>query len=188
MIAGNVLGLDPGTQDLGWSVVAPHTGRVLELGVVHQERDAELAKSTDRAARVHVQATTCRDLIRRYDVRAIAHEAASFNPRRFTMATGLCMSIGALTGLAAALGIDLYELPPKRWQAAIVGRQPKAKGPIDYADVERRLIAFIAAAGGTAAEQLAAIVAGRRNHARDAAGVAVFTALRPDEATRIGGP
>lgn len=186
MIPGNILGLDPGTQDLGWSVVEPHTARVLELGVVHQARDEDLAKSTDRAARVHVQAATCRRLIRRYDIRAIVHEAASFNPRRFTMATGLCMSIGALTGLAAALGIALYELPPKRWQSAIVGRKPGAKGKIDYADVERRLIRFIADAGETAADQLALIPAGRRNHARDATGVAAFTALRPDEATRIG--
>ena len=188
MITGTILALDPGTQDLGWSVVAPHTGRVLELGVVHQEPDAELAKSTDRAARVHVQAVLCRDLVQRYDVRAIAHEAASFNPRRFAMTAGLCMSIGALTGLAAALGIALYELPPKRWQGAILGREPGAKGKIDYDQVERRLIEFIAAGGGTAAEQLAAIPAGRRNHARDATGVGVFTALRPDEATRIGGP
>lgn len=187
MITGPILALDPGTRALGWSVVAPRTGRVLELGVVHQERDAELAKSTDRAARVHVQAEVCRDLIGRYDVRAIAAEAASFNPRRFTMAVGLCMSIGALTGLAAALGIALYELPPKRWQGAILGRDAKDRSKIDYDDVERRLIEFIASGGGTAAEQLAAIPAGQRNHARDATGVGVFTALRPDEATRIGG-
>jgi hypothetical protein len=40
---------------------------------------------------------------------------------------------------------------------------------------------------GPAAEQLAAIPAGRRNHARDAIGVGVFTALRPAQAMRIGG-
>jgi Holliday junction resolvasome RuvABC endonuclease subunit len=190
VITGNILGLDPGTQDLGWSVVAPHTGRVLELGVVHQERDDSVAKSTDRARRVHVQAQTCRDLIRRYEVRAIAAEAASFNPRSFTMAAGLCMSIGALTGLAAALGIALYELPPKRWQGAILGRTPDgkgapgAKGKIDYAEVERLLIAFLAGAGGTAVAQLAAIPKGLRNHARDAAGIGVFAVFRPDELSR----
>ncbi len=188
MIAGPLLGLDPGTRALGWSVVAPHTAQVLELGAIVQERNAELAKSTDRAARVHVQAATLRDVIRRHRVTAIAHEAASFNPRRFTMAAGLCMSIGALTGLAAALGIALFELPPKRWQNAILGRPAGAKGKIDYDDVERRLIDFIAAGGGCAAEQLAAIPAQHRNHPRDATGVAAFTVLRPDEATRIGGP
>ena len=100
MIAGNIVALDPGTRDLGWPVVAPYTGRVLELGVVHQ--DLTLAKSTDRQARVRVQGVLCRELVRRHRVTAIVAEAASFNPRRFVMAVGLCMSIGALTGVAAA--------------------------------------------------------------------------------------
>jgi hypothetical protein len=127
-----------------------------------------------------------RDLVRRHRITAIAAEAASFNPKRFTMAAGLCMSIGALTGVAAAPGLELYELPPKRWQCAILGRGPGSKGKIDYGEVERRLIAFLVGAGGTAAEQLAAIPAGQRNHAQNACGVGVFAALRPEEATRIG--
>lgn len=189
MITGNLLGLDPGTRALGWSIVTPYDARVLELGAIVQERDAELAVSTDRAARVHVQAVTLRDVIRRHRVTAIAHEAASFQPQRFTMAAGLCMSIGALTGLAAALGIALYELPPKRWQGAILGRAPTDRRKIEYAEVEQALIAFIAAGGSTLATyQLEAIPAGERNHARDATGIAAFIALRPDEATRIGEP
>lgn len=94
--------------------------------------------------------------------------------------------IGALNGVAAALGLELYELPPKRWQAAILGRAPSAKGKIDYDEMERRLIAFLAGTGGTAAAQLASIRAGRRNHERDAAGISVFAASRRGEATRVG--
>jgi len=182
---GNILGLDPGTADLGWSVVAPRTGRVLELGVVAQEPDPKLAKSTDRSSRVHVQARLYRELVQRHRITKIVAEAASFSPHRFTMAVGLCMSIGALTGVAAALGLELYELPPKRWQAAIVGT-PGAKGKVDYDDVFRRLAEFIGREG-RAAEQLAAIKEEDRNHALDAVGIGVFTALRPGEATRIGG-
>lgn len=178
-----ILALDPGTRHLGWAVVAPRTGRVVELGVVEQERDAGIAKSTDRAARVHVQATLYRDLVRRHAVQAIAAEAASFNPRRFTMAAGLCMSIGALTGVAAALDLALYELPPKRWQAAILGRDPKDRSAIDYQVVFRVLSEFVGA--GVAAEQFRAITERLRNHALDAVGVGVFVALRPYEATRI---
>jgi len=182
---GNLLGLDPGTRDLGWAVISPSC-RVLELGVVHQERDDSFAKSTDRQARVHVQSALIRDLVSRHRVRGVVAEAASFNPRRFTMAVGLCMSIGALTGAAAALEIDLYELPPKRWQAAILGREPNAKGKIDYDEVFRRVAAYVGDGSTPAGAQLAAIPAARRNHALDAVGVGVFAAARPDEVTRIG--
>ncbi|TMQ15332.1 MAG: hypothetical protein E6J91_13575 [Deltaproteobacteria bacterium] len=51
---------------------------------------------------------------------AIAAEAASFHPRRFTMAAGLCLSIGALVGVAAALGLDGVKKPDVLW-TPIVG-------------------------------------------------------------------
>jgi len=184
--AGSILALDPGTAHLGWAVVAPRTGRVIELGVVAQKPDPELASSTDRATRALVQARLHRKLIQRHGCTAIAAEAASFNPRAFAMTAGLCMSIGAATGVAAALGLELYELPPKRWQGAILDRPPGAKGKIDYDEVFRLLLQFIGQRG-IAVEQLAAIPKGDRNHALDAVGIGVFTALRPDEATRIGG-
>lgn len=181
----NILGIDPGTRDLGWAVISPSC-RVLELGVVHQERDDSLAKSTDRQVRVHVQAALIRDLVRRHRIRRAVAEAASFNPRRFTMAVGLCMSIGALTGVAAALELELYELPPKRWQAAILGREPNAKGKLDYDEVFRRVAAYVGDGSTPAGAQLAAIPAARRNHALDAVGVGEFAVLCPDQLTRIG--
>jgi hypothetical protein len=81
-------GLIPATGDLGWAFVAPRTGRVLELGVVHQDPDPALAKSTDRETRVHVQGARYREFVRRHGITAIAAEAAIFNPRRFVMAVG----------------------------------------------------------------------------------------------------
>jgi hypothetical protein len=59
--------------------------------------------SADRAARVRVQGALYRELVRRHGVTAITAEATSFNPPRFTMAVGVCASIGALTGVAAEL-------------------------------------------------------------------------------------
>jgi hypothetical protein len=52
--------------------------------------------------------------------------------------------------------------------------------------VFRRLGDFIGR-DGRAADQLAALKPALRNHALDAVGVGVFTALRPEQATRIGG-
>jgi hypothetical protein len=100
------------------------------------------------------------------------------------MAVGLCMSIGALTGLAAALGIALYELPPKRWQGVVLGREASDRSAVDYDEVFRRLAEFIGR-DGLAAKHLAAIADGRKNHALDGAGIGVFTSIRPEEATRI---
>lgn len=180
-----IIALDPGTRAFGWAVVAPRTGRVAELGVLHQEPADGLAKSTDRQRRAHAQGGLIRDLARRHGATAIAAEAGSFQPNRFAMTVGLCMSIGALTGAAAALELELYELPPKRWQAAILGRDARDRSAIDYAEVERRLAEFIGR-DSEVAGRLAAISAGRRDHALDACGVGVFTALRPKQATRIG--
>jgi Holliday junction resolvasome RuvABC endonuclease subunit len=178
-----ILALDPGTANLGWAIVSS-LGSVRSLGVVSQRPDPKLGKSTDRATRVRVQARLIRDLVREHGVTAIAAEAASFNPRRFTMAVGLCMSIGALTGAAAALDLVLYELPPKRWQHAVLDRAPGARGKVDYDDVFRRLASFVGA--GQAGHQLLAIPRSLRNHALDAVGIGIFTALQPDQATRIG--
>jgi len=177
-----ILAVDPGLQDLGWAVVEPRTGRVLDLGVVHQERDEKLAKSTCRARRLQRQAIELHRVATQQRCRSLAAEAMSFNRRRFTMALGLGLSWGGLTALAVARGLDLYELPPKRWQHAVTGA---ARGKVDYDDVARRIADYL---HGDAAIALAGIKPVLRTHALDAVGVGIFTALRPEQATRIGGP
>lgn len=175
-----ILSIDPGLQDLGWAVVEPRTGRVIDLGVVHQERNDKLAKSTCRATRMLRQALCLRAVAQNQRCAALAAEAMSFNPKRFTMALGLGLSWGGLTALAVALGLELYELPPKRWQHAVTGVD---RGKVDYDDVARRLAEYL---HGNAAIALAGIKPDQRTHALDAVGVGVFTALRPEQATRIG--
>lgn len=177
-----ILAVDPGLCDLGWAVVEPRTGRVLDLGVVHQERNDKLAKSTCRAQRLHRQAVALHRAATTHRCSVLAAEAMSFNPRRFTMALGLGMSWGGITALGVALGLELYELPPKQWQHAVTG---VAKGKVDYDDVARRLADYL---HGNAAIALAGVKPALRTHALDAVGVGVFTALRPEQATRIGGP
>jgi hypothetical protein len=103
------------------------------------------------------------------------------------MAISLGLSFGDVVGIAAATGIAMYQVPPKRWQHAVLRREASDRGAVDYDEVFRRLAEFIGR-DGTAAEQLAAIPKGRRNHALDGVGVGVFASLRPEQATRIGGP
>jgi Holliday junction resolvasome RuvABC endonuclease subunit len=181
-----ILGVDPGLCDLGLAVVEPRTGRVVELGQLHQERIARLDKSTCRATRARRQGELLGAVAQRHKCTAIAAEAMSFAGNKFNMVLSVGLAWGVVTGVAAVLGLPLLELVPRVWQHAILGREPGDASAVDYDQVERRLIAYLGT-DSPAAQQLAGIPAGRRNHARDAVGVGVFTALRPEQATRIGG-
>ena len=182
-----ILALDPGLATCGWALVRPLTGRVVALGVLLSEPDPELDSSTDRARRAADQGRAIVSLAacRTGDetVTAIAAEAMSFSGHpssRFAMAISVGLSWGVIAGVATAIGKELVEVPPKRWQHAITGKP----GKVDYDQVFAALAAFVR---GRAAEQLAAIPKRHRNHALDACGLGVFTALRPTQATRIRG-
>lgn len=187
MIDGPILALDPGLCDLGWAVVAPRTGRVVDLGTLHQGPIRGLDKSTCRATRARRQGELLSEVARRHRCALIAAEAMNFAGNKFNMVLSVGLAWGVVTGIAAARGAPLLELVPRVWQRAILGRDDADRSAVDYDEVERRLIAYIGR-DSAAARQLAAIPAGRRNHARDACGVGVFIALRPEQATRIGGP
>lgn len=183
-----ILGTDGGLQDLGWAIAAPGSGGrrvdVLELGTLHQPRIAKLDKATCRAVRVGKQAELLLEVARRHRVAAIAAEEMSFAGNKFNMVLSVGLSFGCVRAVAAALGVPLLVVPPKLWQCAVLGREPGDRSAVDYDEVYGRLGSYVE---GRAAEQLAAIPAGQRNHAADAACVSVFVALKPEQSTRIGG-
>jgi Holliday junction resolvasome RuvABC endonuclease subunit len=181
-----ILALDPGLQDLGWAVVMPRTGAVLALGQLHQARLEKLDKTTCRATRTRRQGELLARIAREHRCAAIAAEAMSFAGNKFNMVLSVGLAWGVVTTLAAVLDVPLFELVPRVWQHAVFGRDPADKSAVDYDDVFRRLGAFIGR-DGTAAGQLAALKPALRNHALDAVGVGVFAAVRPEQATRIGG-
>lgn len=172
-----ILGIDPGLRHCGWAVVDA-TAHVVELGVVLTENDHVLDEAVDLERRVAYQADALLAVLRRHVVTAIAGEALSFGgaPKaRFLMAQALCSSWGGILGLAAALGLAVYSVPPKRWQHAV---QEDAGRSIDYDRVERDLAAYIT---GPARDQLIAIPKTKRNHPLDGAAIGMFAALRPNE-------
>ncbi len=184
-----ILALDNGLENLGWAVVAPRTGHVEDLGVIHQRRIAKLDESTCRVTRLLRQGRILRGVAITNHCTAIAAEAMSFGgpPKaRFAMAIALGGSWGVAAALAAALDLELWEVSPKRWQHEILGRAAGDQSAVDYMVVFEALRDYI---GSTveAAASYGELPEGRRNHALDAVGVGIFTALRPDEATRIGG-
>jgi Holliday junction resolvasome RuvABC endonuclease subunit len=176
-----ILAIDPGLSSVGWAVVSPGTGRVVDLGTIVTKPDASLRKSTDRARRAHAIAYALRGSAIQHGCTVIAAEAVSIagGPARFSMATSLGLAWGVIAALTTALGAALYEVTPKEWQHAIA---PETTGAIDYPAIEAKLTAFVR---DHAAARLVAIRKSQRNHAIDAVAIGLFVALRPLEATRI---
>ena len=177
-----ILAVDPGLGTCGWAVLRPRTGRVLDLGVITSKPTKGLDEWTDRARRASAQSHLLANIIEQYDCTTIAAEAVSVGgpPKaRQRMTASLCLSWGSLVGLAEGMGLELYEVPPKQWQHAIL---PGVKR-ISYVELFAGLEAFI---GAQQVHQLHAITASLRNHAIDAVGVGLFAALSP--AVRIDAP
>lgn len=171
-----ILALDPGLATLGYALVRPGSARVVELGTLTSKADDAVDSSTDRARRSRRQFATLWEIAMRHDVKAIAAEAMSFGGHpasRFKQAVSLCLSWGCIVGLAHAFSVPLYEVPPKRWQRAIL---PGVQGKLDYDELFEALSQFVSGQTST----LSAIPRSLRNHALDAVGVGLYAALTPN--------
>lgn len=170
-----ILAVDIGTASCGWAVVRPRTGRVLDLGVIMQPRNPELGVHEDRRRRIREQAAVLSRVANEHDCSAIAAEEMSFGgpPRaRLSMGVSQALCWGSLSTIAELLELQELAIPPKTWQRAIV---PESGKKVDYDVVFARLVAFV---GDLAA--LHTIAESHRNHALDAVGIGVYTALRHD--------
>jgi Holliday junction resolvasome RuvABC endonuclease subunit len=167
-----ILALDGGLANLGYALVRPRTGAVLEIGTLTSKPTPGVADSTDRARRTLRQSGTLRGICERRAVTTLAAEAMSFGgPGRFAMAVSLCLFWGAIVTLAETLNLTLLEVTPKQWQHAILGKA----GKVDYDTVFDMLSQYVTGQADT----LNAIPKGLRNHALDAVGVGLYAALTP---------
>lgn len=176
-----ILAVDPGLNKCGWAIVQPKDGRVLELGVIVQEREGEIDVSADRQRRVDYQAVILGDLVARHGCTTLIGEAITLGGPlhvKLAMAIGLCSSWGVLTTLARERGMWLFEVPPKVWQHEV---QPGRK-KVHYPSLEKAMAEHV---GPQVGAQLMCIAAGNRNHALDACGIGMLMALSPELATRI---
>lgn len=167
-----ILAVDPGIASCGWAVVRPKTGRVVDLGVVISEPGVG-EKSTDRARRITRLADKLADVIEDHDCDAIAAEQMLFHGKINAVVSQL-LPWGALLGLAAALDLDVLEVPAKVWQPAVLGRV------VPYDELADKLRAFVAS---QVELKLLAIARSKRTHALDAVGVGLYAALA--NATRV---
>lgn len=179
-----ILALDPALATLGWAIVTPRTGRVVELGVRIAAADRCDGVNEDRLARLDTHATALLAIARRHRVTAIEAEAISL-PRKggVDVYASQFLVWGMLVGVARSLGLARPRgIAPARWQRAVEPDDELRKRE-GYAAIEAALAAFVGEQG-RAAEQLAAIARSQRNHALDAAGVGVFVAVRGGEGGR----
>ncbi len=161
-----ILGVDSAIATCGYAVVDPRTKVVVALGVVQTERDATIAKSTDRARRVRQVVAELGRIATEYAVTTIAAEAMLlFGNVAAATAQSLCW--GALVALAELRGLELREVVARDWQHAVLPGSKK----ISYPKLEAALARFVGA-------RLLAIPKTLQTHALDAVGVGVYAALR----------
>lgn len=172
-----ILSVDPGLATCGWAVVEECNGKLVDLGVITQAADAKGGKNADRLARLQVQSAELLEVAEHFGARVIVAESLSFNPKAFgNMIASVCLSWGALVGLAQALDVHIVAIPPKRWQNSVLGYTAKK---IDYDVVFALLSSYVLTTAGEALHgKLARIAKGQRNHALDAVGVGVHAAMR----------
>lgn len=169
-----ILAVDPGLATCGWAVVDSRA-RVVDLGVVLSKPNARLGKNDDRVVRARAQATALELVLAEHNCGVLAAEAMSF-PRRVQVAAvqSICLSWGVLVGLASSWEIPIAAVQPKAWEHAVVATE----GKVDYEAVSLAIVDYVARFPGPIGK-LGAISKGARNHAIDAVGIGLYTALRP---------
>jgi Holliday junction resolvasome RuvABC endonuclease subunit len=168
-----ILAVDGGIANCGWSVVAPK-GRVLDLDVFLSSPTEGVEKSTDRARRIRDLSKALLEVIRAYGCTAIAAEQMLFHGKLNAVVSQL-LPWGALLGIAEVLDLELYEVPAKTWQPAMLGRK------VSYEQLEKKLARFVK---GQAEAKLLSITPSKRTHALDSVGVGLYATLAKPTAIR----
>lgn len=116
------MGVDPGTNILGYSLVSAdkNTIKILSTGVI------QLKKTDDHYKRLSIIFTKLSEYIRTYKPEAMAIEAPFFGKNVQSMLK-LGRAQGAAIVAAASLGIEVIEYSPRRVKQAITGKGNASK-------------------------------------------------------------
>lgn len=183
-----ILGIDTGLATCGWALLDERRCELVDLGVVLTKKHGAEAVTIDRARRALTQAQVIAE--KAVGVKTIVVERMSF-PRNMGAAVSIALSWGVALGLVSMLDPRprLLAIAPQKWQREIL---PDTKGRVDYERLERAAAAHVRRRHPRVRTALWRIPERHRNHALDAAMIALVAGLRPTHCDvivdRAGGP
>jgi hypothetical protein len=182
-----ILGLDTGTRTCGWAQLDEAKCEFVDLGVVVQPKrdDAARTITLERERRANLQAQVI--AAKAPGCRQIIVEQMSL-PRAggVQAAVSIALSWGIVLGVVATLESRprLLTIAPQRWQREVM---PYAGRQVDYDELAAVAAEHILRRHPRAHAQLMRIPIGQREHALDAAMIALVGALRPHRCDEVGG-
>jgi hypothetical protein len=189
-----ILGIDNGTATCGWALLDETTCEFVDMGVVIQpKRDDSRTVTLERERRANLQAQI---------LASKAPGASTIVLEQMSFASGppckLCkrrghanamisvgMSWGIVLGIVAMLDPRprLLTIAPQRWQREVL---PNAGRSVDYDELARIAAHHLLLRHPKAVAALGRINASDRNHAVDAAMIALVAGLRPQKCDQVG--
>jgi Holliday junction resolvasome RuvABC endonuclease subunit len=171
-----ILGVDTGIATCGWAILDETRCSFVDLGVLIQ-KPIEGAKLTlDRVQRSNALA----NVLAKHapGCKTVVVEQLSLGMPGAIAKLSVGLSWGVVLGIVAMLdpAPRLLTIPPQRWQREVL---PNAGRKVDYDELARSAAAHLLSRHPRAAAALEAIPERHRNHAIDAAMIALCGALRP---------
>jgi hypothetical protein len=177
-MATMILGIDTGLATLGWALYDEGRNAFVDLGVSIAERDRDVKITLDRVQRCAAQARLIADKARGCGIVVI--EAMSFPPHS-SQAVPTSLSWGAILGVACSLSPQpvLLTVAPTRWQTEVLGRKA------EYEEIAEAATTHLRTRHPSAFATLERIPQEHRNHAIDAAMMALCAGLRGDRCDEL---
>lgn len=170
-----ILGLDTGLATCGWALLDETTCTLTDVGVIVQEKAKGSKIQTSQIDRALVQARELAERAR--SCSTIVVEAMSFPPGH-NATVSIALSYGIAIGISAAMITPprLLTISPQTWQRVVA---PDSGKRVDYNAMAVAIERHIEARHPMAARALALIPMRYRDHALDAAALALIGKLQP---------
>lgn len=177
-----ILGIDTGLATCGWALLDDRTCRFVDLGVVIQKPIKGEKVSLDRMRRANALAGVLAAKVPGVDV--VCAESLSLGMPGALAKLAVGLSWGTVLGIVAMMEPRprLLTIAPQRWQREVL---PGAGRAVDYDQLARSAATYLLANHPNAARALRAIDPRDRNHAIDAAMIALCGALHPERCVQV---
>jgi hypothetical protein len=177
-----ILGVDTGIATCGWALLDEEKCSFVDLGVLIQPPLEGEKITLDRIKRSCALAQVL--ATRAPGCSVVAVESLNLGMPGAIGKLSVGLAWGVVLGVVAMIdpSPSLLTIPPQRWQRQVL---PHAGKQVDYDELATAAGAYILRNHPRAAKALEAIKPKDRNHAIDAAMIALCAALRPSKCDRV---